>query len=106
MKKILSRSLIALTLGATALASLAGTASAENTVDLSYTHYDVDLGASHTNIDGYTLSSTGAYDSGFSYMMDYTNADGSLIDYEGAEITANYLPGGRMFGVAGDYRWD
>lgn len=106
MKKFLLKSLMALAIGATALTSLVSPAAAQNPIGLSYTHYDVDLGGTSTNLDGYVLNSAGAYDSGFSYTIDYTNANGSLIDYEGADFNANYLPGGGMFGIASDYRWD
>lgn len=106
MKKIFTKSLMALALGATALVHMTGTASADHTVALTFENFDVDVGGYSTDLDGYTMSSTGAYDFGFSYDLAYTNADGTVLDYEGLDLDARYMFGGSMFGVAGDYRWD
>jgi hypothetical protein len=96
----ISKAIMFVALGATALTSLAGTASAENTNDvtLRFNHIAVEQdGSNGMDGSGMTLESTGRYDSGFQYdatIMHVGFGDGAArVDDNFMEVNARYMMG-------------
>jgi len=92
--KSVSKLIMLIALGATALTSLAGTVSAQESYAVTKYEYNRE-GGETTN--GLTFGLTGRYDSGFSYDLNLLSSDTTGVGTLGADVELGY----RFGGIAG-----